>query len=100
MDVSLHLVLGRNMLVSNFEENHLLKLFASCDELNLTRPVLLQSEMHPLLQQRKLRKFCEDHGILFQAYSPLGGLRSQGAVLSDVTLQQIATVHGRTTAQV
>ena len=33
---------------------------------------VLQSECHPLLSQWELRKFCESHGIVFQAYSSLG----------------------------
>jgi diketogulonate reductase-like aldo/keto reductase len=35
-------------------------------------PAANQVEAHPYFQQPELLKFCEEHNILFQAYSPLG----------------------------
>ena len=79
---ALHAAVERGLIryigVSNYEIEHLEQLLAACSSMKLTRPSVLQSEMHPLLQQRELRQFCELHKILFQAYSPLGGFRSQG----------------------
>ena len=31
-------------------------------------PQVLQVELHPLLQRKRLRAYCEAHGILLQAY--------------------------------
>lgn len=51
-------------------------------------PAVNQVELHPLLPQHDLRKYCESHGILLEAYSPLG---SSGAPLaSDPKIQEMA----------
>ncbi|CEL10436.1 Putative Aldo/keto reductase family protein [Aspergillus calidoustus] len=51
-------------------------------------PAVNQVELHPFLPQHALKKWCDEHGILLEAYSPLG---SQGAPLaSDPAIQEIA----------
>ncbi|KAH8655832.1 protein GCY [Xylariales sp. PMI_506] len=51
-------------------------------------PAVNQVELHPFLPQHELREYCKKHGILLEAYSPLG---SEGAPLtSDPEIQQIA----------
>ncbi|KNC17776.1 oxidoreductase [Arthrobacter sp. RIT-PI-e] len=82
----------RSIGVSNFQQPHLERLLAETD----TPPALNQVELHPYLQQRDLRAFHERHGILTQAWSPLG----RGHVLEDPVIQGIADELGRTPAQV
>lgn len=54
-------------------------------------------------QQQKLRKFCEEKGILVSVYSPLGAIgTSWGSdrVLECQVLKDIAHSKGKTVAQV
>lgn len=82
----------RSVGVSNFQQDHLQRLL---DETGVL-PVLNQVELHPYLQQRELRAFHEQHGILTQAWSPLG----RGSVLGDPVVGELAEQLGRTSAQV
>lgn len=81
----------RSIGVSNFTEQHITRLI---DETGVV-PVVNQVELHPYLQQRELRAFHEAHGIVTQAWSPLG----RGRVLEDPVIAEIARAHGITAAQ-
>lgn len=82
----------RSIGVSNFQRQHLERLLAETGVV----PVLNQVELHPYLQQRELRSFHEQHGIVTQAWSPLG----RGNVLQDAVVGAVAAELGRTPAQV
>ena len=60
-------------------------------------PVIHQIEVHPYHQQRELRAANEKHGIVTQAYSPLG---HGGELLQDPVITEIAEAKGATPAQV
>jgi 2,5-diketo-D-gluconate reductase A len=81
----------RTLGVSNFTEQHLQRLI---DETGVA-PAINQVESHPWLPQHELRAFHAEHGIVTQAWSPLGRAR----VLSDPTIQAIAQAHGVSPAQ-
>lgn len=83
---------GRSIGVSNFQVDHLKRIIDSSGVV----PSVNQIECHPQLQQARLREFHAGHGILTEAWSPLG----QGAALKDDTVQGIAADLGRTPAQV
>ncbi|KUL88239.1 hypothetical protein ZTR_04931 [Talaromyces verruculosus] len=54
-------------------------------------PAVNQVELHPFLPQHALKEWCDKHGILLEAYSPLG---SEGApLMSDPTIQEIAKMN-------
>jgi 2,5-diketo-D-gluconate reductase A len=78
--------------VSNFQRHHLEKLMSSTEVV----PAVNQIELHPLLQQQGLREFNAGHGILTQAWSPLG----RGSLLTNTTITHIAAKHSRSPAQV
>ncbi|HEY2766372.1 MAG TPA: aldo/keto reductase [Pseudonocardiaceae bacterium] len=78
--------------VSNFGSEHLQRLFAETG----TVPTVNQIELHPYFQQPQLRALHAEHGVVTEAWSPLG----QGQVLSDATIARIAKAHGVTPAQV
>jgi len=79
--------------VSNFQPVHLRRLF---DETGV-RPVINQIELHPWLVQDELRAFHAEHGIVTEAWSPIG---RGGELLDEPTITDIAQQHDRTAAQV
>jgi 2,5-diketo-D-gluconate reductase A len=83
---------ARSIGVSNFHAHHLRRLFAECDIV----PAVNQIEVHPYLVQDELRKFCAEHQIAVEAWSPIG----RGTVLEDPTLRAIAGRYDKTVAQV
>ncbi|MFZ4452636.1 aldo/keto reductase [Salibacterium aidingense] len=79
--------------VCNFEEEHLQRLMDECD----VKPAVNQVECHPYFAQTKMKKFCRDHNIYVEAWSPL----MQGkTVLEDEAVRNLAEKHGKTPAQV
>jgi len=84
--------LTRSIGVSNFNRDHLERII---DETGVV-PVLNQIELHPEFQQAKLRAFHAQHGIVTQAWSPLG--RGGATQLPEITA--LARKVGRTPAQV
>ncbi len=82
----------RHIGVSNFTEEHLERL----EEETGVVPAVNQVELHPTLQQRDLREYHREHGILTEAWSPL----AQGELLEDETLGAIGEAQGKTVAQV
>ncbi|MDB1090315.1 aldo/keto reductase [Streptomyces sp. ACA25] len=78
---------------SNFKPAHLQRLF---DETSVT-PAVNQIELHPNFPQDEARAFHAAHGIVTEAWSPIG----QGkGLLEDPRLGKLAEKHGRTPAQV
>jgi len=87
--------------VSNFMPEHLSRLLAETSVV----PAVNQIEVHPYFQQTALRQLHEEHDILTQAWSPIGGITSyygggQKTTFDDPTLQEIARQHGKSPAQV
>jgi 2,5-diketo-D-gluconate reductase A len=84
--------LTRSIGVSNFFPE---ALEAAIDATGVV-PAVNQVELHPRFEQRELRAFHKQHGILTEAWSPLG----RGAILDDPIVTGIASAVGRTPAQV
>ena len=86
--------------VSNFMPDHLGRLLADASAV----PAVNQIELHPYFQQRALQRLHAEHGILTQAWSPIGGITAYygGGKRSfdDPALQAIAHDHGKSPAQV
>ncbi|MDQ7992462.1 MAG: aldo/keto reductase [Propionicimonas sp.] len=89
--------------VSNFMPHHLERLLAEVQVV----PALNQVELHPYFTQPEVRSSDAAHGILTQAWSPIGGITfypgwgdRRRNVMQDPTLAAIAAAHGRTPAQV
>jgi diketogulonate reductase-like aldo/keto reductase len=82
----------RSIGVSNFQIEHLERIIHATGVV----PAVNQIELHPRLQQAELRRFHSEHGILTEAWSPLG----KGELLDDAVIEDIASAHDRTPAQV
>ncbi|HYB29504.1 MAG TPA: aldo/keto reductase [Solirubrobacteraceae bacterium] len=87
--------------VSNFMVEHLTTLLEHATVV----PAVNQIECHPYFQQRDVQQFGAEHGILTQAWSPIGGITfyrdgSHGSTLDDLVIGDIATAHDKTPAQV
>ena len=87
--------------VSNFMPEHLTRLL---DETSVV-PAVNQIEVHPYFRQSELLAVDAEHGILSQAWSPIGGITfyrdgTHGSTLQDSTIGEIAAAHGKTPAQV
>ncbi|WP_440029467.1 2,5-didehydrogluconate reductase DkgB [Chromobacterium amazonense] len=85
--------LTREIGVSNFTIKHLEQAIAV---VGADAIATHQLEVHPYLQNLKVRAFCRQHGIALTGYMPL----AYGRVIQDPVLQDIARKHGATAAQV
>lgn len=85
--------LTRSIGVSNFGPEHL----EACVQATGVTPAVNQVELHPCWQQRALRAYHAEHGIVTQSWSPLG---QGGDILRDPAVQAVADRYGRSTAQV
>jgi 2,5-diketo-D-gluconate reductase A len=83
---------ARSIGVSNFQAHHLRRLHAECE----IPPAVNQIEVSPFLTQDELRRFCGEHQIAVEAYSPI----ARGRALDDPTIDAIARRLGKSPAQV
>ena len=87
--------------VSNFLPEYLESLLAQADVV----PAVNQIELHPYYTQRETRELDARHGILTQAWSPIGGITAYRdgmpkRTFDDPTILGIGEAHGKTAAQV
>jgi diketogulonate reductase-like aldo/keto reductase len=87
--------------VSNFMVDHLTALLGRAQVV----PAVNQIEVHPYFAQSEVQAFGAEHGILTQAWSPIGGITfyRQGehtSTLKDPVIVEIAEAHSKTPAQV
>jgi len=87
--------------VSNFMPTHLEQLLAKTTVV----PAVNQVEVHPYFRQPDVLAADAQHGILTQAWSPIGGITfyrdgEHTSTLQDPTILGIGETHGKTAAQV
>ncbi len=76
--------------------NHLPEHLMALEESAQIKPMVNQIEVHPGYYQPACISWCQAHGIVVEAWSPLGS----GAVLKDITLGKIAAKYGKSVAQI
>jgi diketogulonate reductase-like aldo/keto reductase len=87
--------------VSNFMPDVLADLLKQADVV----PAVNQVEVHPYFTEPGVQAANAEHGILTQAWSPMGGITSyrgdsSRSTFNDPVIGQIAAAHGKTPAQV
>jgi 2,5-diketo-D-gluconate reductase A len=87
--------------VSNFMPEHLSWLLKATSIV----PAVNQIEVHPYFRQTPVLEADAMHGVVSQAWSPIGGITfyrdgSAGSTLKDPVIGEIAAAHGKTPAQV
>ncbi|WP_167042678.1 aldo/keto reductase [Salinibacterium sp. ZJ454] len=86
--------------VSNFRPTDLATLFEHTGVV----PAVNQIELHPYFTQVEKQNVDAEHGVLTQAWSPIGGITSyrgsSRSAFDDPVIGGIATQHGKTAAQV
>lgn len=78
--------------VSNFLPHHLQALM---DKAEIT-PMVNQIEVHPGFNSAETVRFCQENGIVIEAWGPFGN----GQILSNEKLQSIAALYGKSVAQI
>ena len=83
---------ARAIGVSNFLTHHLDLLLENANVV----PSINQIQFHPHLQSPDLIEYCDERGIVIEAWGPL----KQGLIMDDPELSAIAASHGVTVPQV
>ena len=92
MEDALEAGLVRSIGISNFHDHHITSLLETAKVV----PHINQIQLSPSEMQPEVVAANDKHGILSQAWSPLG----TGTILEVPTLMEIAEKYGKTTAQV
>ncbi|MFJ8795934.1 aldo/keto reductase [Streptomyces sp. NPDC102462] len=89
--------------VSNFMPHHLANLLKETTVV----PAVNQVELHPYFTQPDVQASNAEHGILTQAWSPIGGITfypgfgdERRSVMQEETIKAIASAHDKSPAQV
>lgn len=88
----------RALGISNFDASD--EVFRTIMDSSRVKPAVLQMECHPYAQRLAMREKVKPWGIQVECWFPLGGAMSNGALLKDPVIMDIAQAHGKTPAQV
>ena len=92
---------ARAIGISNFMPQHLERLLPEIKVM----PAVNQIEVHPYFQQRELQALNARHGILTQAWAPIGGITFyrpgfSKSTLAEPVILEIGAANGKSAAQV
>ena len=80
--------------LSNFDEKQIEEILSVCE----IRPTLLQTELHPYLQEKSLKDFLKKHEIVAQSWYPLG--HGDKTLLEEPLFADLGHKYGKTSAQI
>ena len=70
--------------LSNFNKEQMEEILSICE----VRPTVLQTELHPYHQEKELKAFLKENGMVAQSWYPLG--HGDKALLKSRCLQSLA----------
>lgn len=88
----------RSLGISNFDVSD--ELFHKIIDNAEIKPAAMQIECHPYAQRVEWREKCAKYGIQVECWFPLGGAQSNGLLLRDPVIMEIAKSHKKSPAQV
>lgn len=80
--------------LSNFNDAQIREILAICS----VRPTVLQTEVHPYYQEKQLKTFLDNEGIVIQAWYPLG--HGDKALLEEPLFSALGKKYGKSNAQI
>ena len=80
--------------LSNFNEAQIQEILDTCE----VKPTVLQTEVHPYDQEKKLKAFLEKSEIVIQAWYPLG--HGDAALLQEPVFAKLGKKYGKSPAQI
>lgn len=80
--------------LSNFNEAQIKEILDTCE----VKPAILQTEVHPYSQEKKLKQFLDQNGIVIQAWYPLG--HGDKALINEKLFTELGKKYGKSNAQI
>ncbi|OLA78614.1 MAG: oxidoreductase [Candidatus Melainabacteria bacterium 35_41] len=84
--------------ISNFDKVE--SIFDTFMKTAKVKPQTMQLECHPYAQRVMWQKKLKKHGIQQENWYPLGGRQSNGLILKDPVINEIAKAHNKSAAQI
>ena len=80
--------------LSNFNESQIREILEICE----VRPSVLQTEVHPYSQEKALKQFLAQEGMVIQAWYPLG--HGDKALINEPLFTELAQKYGKSNAKI
>lgn len=80
--------------LSNFNEAQIREILEICE----VKPSVLQTEVHPYSQEKALKQFLAQEGMVIQAWYPLG--HGDKALINEPLFTELAQKYGKSNAQI
>lgn len=80
--------------LSNFNPEQIREILDACE----VKPAVLQTEVHPYSQEKELKAFLSDEGIVIQAWYPLG--HGDRALREEPLFTELAKKYGKSNTQI
>lgn len=80
--------------LSNFNMEQMKEILAICE----VKPTVLQTEVHPYFQEKELKRFLSNEGIMIQSWYPLG--HGDKSLLREPLFSKLGKKYGKSNAQI